>query len=133
MTTTARYSDSKPPNFSDALERRIEMPRSSTAQRPTRKMQIGCIAVTATVVVVIAIAIACIADSYHKINEGYVGIYFRHGALRDKVTDPGVHFMVPFVDDYSEVMIRPETHMMDPFAAMLSLRMLLRTHSRKSM
>ena len=33
------------------------------------------------------------------------------------MTDPGVHFMVPFVDDYSEVMIRPETHMMDPFAA----------------
>ena len=33
------------------------------------------------------------------------------------MTDPGVHFMIPFVDDYSEVMIRPETHMMDPFAA----------------
>jgi len=118
MTSTARLdSDSKPPNYSGALERGIEMPRSSTNQRTTRKMQIGCIAVTASVVVVIAIVIACIADSYHKINEGYVGIYFRHGSLRDKVTNPGVHFMIPFVDDYSEVKIRPETHMMDPFAA----------------
>ena len=33
-----------------------------------------------------AIVIACIADSYHKINEGNVGIYYRHGALKVKIT-----------------------------------------------
>ena len=33
-------------------------------------------------VLVLAICIACIADSYHKINEGNVGIYYRHGALK---------------------------------------------------
>ena len=61
-----------------------------------------------------AIFIACMVDSYHKINEGYVGIYFRHGALRDKVTDPGVHFLMPFIEDFKEVRIRPETYSMPP-------------------
>ena len=61
--------------------------------------------------------VACIADSYHKINEGYVGIYFKHGALQDRVTDPGVHFMMPFIEDYKEVKIRPETFAMDSVLA----------------
>ena len=25
-----------------------------------------------------------------QVNEGNVGIYYRHGALKDRVTDPGV-------------------------------------------
>ena len=73
-----------------------------------------CKLTCASVVGVMAIIIACMVDSYHKINEGYVGIYFRHGALRDKVTDPGVHFLMPFFEDYNEVRIRPETFKMDP-------------------
>jgi len=66
------------------------------------------------VVVAVAIIVACIVDSYHKINEGFVGIYFRHGALQTRVTEPGVHFMLPFFEDYKEVKIRPETFSMDP-------------------
>eukprot|EP00092_Neocalanus_flemingeri_P000680 GFUD01000722.1.p1 GENE.GFUD01000722.1~~GFUD01000722.1.p1 ORF type:complete len:371 (+),score=113.42 GFUD01000722.1:101-1213(+) len=103
-----------PPSYKQAQDRILTMPQSSTTQRTTWTFRYGCVAVTATVVVAIAICIACIADSYHKINEGFVGIYFRHGALRDKVSNPGVHFMMPFVDDYEEVQIRPETHTMDP-------------------
>ena len=58
----------------------------------------------------VGIVIACLADSYHKINEGNVGIYYRHGALLDRVTDPGVHFLKPFIESYIEIMIRYNAH-----------------------
>ena len=31
-----------------------------------------------------------------QVNEGNVGIYYRHGALKDRVTDPGVR-IIPFL------------------------------------
>jgi regulator of protease activity HflC (stomatin/prohibitin superfamily) len=83
---------------------------------PTRGNVI-CKVASTSVIVIIGITIACIADSYHKINEGYVGIYFKHGALQDRVTDPGVHFMMPFIEDYKEVKIRPETFAIDSVLA----------------
>ena len=36
----------------------------------------------ALAVVLIGIIIACIADSYHKIHEGNVGVYYKYGALQ---------------------------------------------------
>merc|ERR1711872_598180 len=65
----------------------------------------------------LAIFIACIADSYHKVNEGNVGIYYRHGALKDRVTDPGVHFLMPFFESFREIQIRPETVQLEPVLA----------------
>jgi regulator of protease activity HflC (stomatin/prohibitin superfamily) len=56
------------------------------------------------------ITIACVVDSYHTINEGHVGIYYRHGALTNRVADPGVQFMQPFVESVVEVKIRSETY-----------------------
>merc|ERR1719186_852174 len=82
---------------------RITMPASDYPKPPKKK----CIAITAAVVLAIAIPIACLIDSYHKIHEGYVGIYFRHGALQNSVSEPGVHLMRPFVENYREVKIRP--------------------------
>ena len=52
---------------------------------PTRG-NVRCKIVSAVVVVCLAIVIACIADSYHKINEGNVGIYYRHGALKVNIS-----------------------------------------------
>ena len=84
-------------------------------RRETLPLGSLCYKLILTVVVVaVAIIVACIVDSYHKINEGFVGIYFRHGALQTRVTEPGVHFMLPFFEDYKEVKIRPETYSMDP-------------------
>jgi len=68
-------------------------------------------------VAIFAFFIACIVDSYHKINEGNIGIYFRHGAIRDKITEPGVHFAMPFVESHKEIQIRPETVQLEPFVA----------------
>jgi len=91
----------------------LTMPDLESCFSPTRGNLI-CKLVSAAVVVAVAIVVACMVDSYHKINEGNVGIYFRHGAIRDKVTEPGVHFLMPFIEDYKEVKIRPETYSMAP-------------------
>jgi regulator of protease activity HflC (stomatin/prohibitin superfamily) len=76
-----------------------------------------CKITSALLVVALAIFIACIADSYHKVHEGNVGIYYRHGALKDRVTDPGVHFLLPFFESFKEVQIRPETVQLEPVLA----------------
>merc|ERR1711953_805310 len=81
------------------------------------RSNLTCKVVIAVFVVLLGIVIACLADSYHKIHEGNVGIYFKHGALQERVTEPGVHFMMPFVEDYREVRVRPETFTMDPIKA----------------
>merc|ERR1719315_800278 len=52
-----------------------------------------------------------------KTSEGNVGIYFRHGAIQDRVSDPGIHLKTPLIDEYKEVKIRPETHMLKPMEA----------------
>jgi len=84
---------------------------------PSSPGRTRCGVITGLVVLVVGIAIACVADSYHRIHEGYAGIYFRHGALLDRVSEPGVHLMRPFFDDYIEVMIRPETFLLQPVPA----------------
>ena len=92
------------------------MPDLESLCRPSRG-HVKCKLITASVVVVLTLLIACIAASYHKIHEGNVGIYYRLGALEDGVTAPGVHFLLPFVEDYKEVRIRPETHTMEAVEA----------------
>merc|ERR1712156_1196178 len=81
------------------------------------RSNLTCKVVVSLVVVSVGIVIACLVDSYHKIHEGNVGIYFRHGALQERVTDPGVHFMMPFIGDFREVRVRPETFTMEPVKA----------------
>merc|ERR1719195_611047 len=81
------------------------------------RSNLTCKVVVSLVVVSVGIVIACLVDSYHKIHEGNVGIYFRHGALQERVTEPGVHFMMPFIEDFREVRVRPETFTMEPVKA----------------
>merc|ERR1712156_129669 len=81
------------------------------------RSNLTCKVVVSLVVVSVGIVIACLVDSYHKIHEGNVGIYFRHGALQERVTEPGVHFMMPFIEDFIEVRVRPETFTMEPVKA----------------
>ena len=65
-----------------------------------------CSGSTAFLVILFFILFGC---SVHKINEGTVGIYFRSGALVDKVTYPGIHFALPFITDIERIKIRPRT------------------------
>ena len=77
----------------------------------------GVIACPVVVLLSVVIIIAAIVDGYHEIQEGYVGIYYKFGALQEGVTDPGVHMMQPFVSTYKSVLIRPEEHTLLPVEA----------------
>ena len=107
----SRYS----PKSTSPLVHGIDMP-DGLLPSSTKKNK-RCLGISVAIVLVLATIIACLVHSYHKINEGYVGIYFRHGAIQDRVSGPGVHLMRPFIDDYMEVKIRPEKHTMDPVKA----------------
>merc|ERR1712013_951400 len=77
----------------------------------------GVIACLVVVLLSVVIIIAAIVDGCHEIQEGYVGIYYKFGALQEGVTDPGVHMMQPFVSTYKTVLIRPEEHTLRPVEA----------------
>jgi len=64
-----------------------------------------CLVVTLGAVIV---SIAAIVDGYHEIDEGYVGVYYKFGALQEKISGPGVHLKQAFVTTYRTVLIRPE-------------------------
>ena len=73
----------------------------------TRRMK--CAIGSGTVVFcVFAIAIL-MGTSAHKIMQGEIGIYFKGGALQDKVTQPGIHFAMPFITEIQRIKIRPRT------------------------
>ena len=45
--------------------------------------------VSAVVIVFLAIITGILLSSLHKIHEGNVGVYYKHGALQDRTTGPG--------------------------------------------
>lgn len=47
--------------------------------------------------------------SLHRIEEGYVGVYFRGGALLPYVSSPGFHMMIPFLTTYRSVQVTLQT------------------------
>ena len=74
---------------------------------PSTKIILSCVAGLSVLVVVTIIA--CIVDSRHIIDEGTVGVYYVHGALQNKIGQPGVAWKMPFVTKVEEVTIRPRT------------------------
>jgi len=64
-------------------------------------------------ILLIAVLIGC---STHKIMQGTVGIYFVGGALKDKVTQPGIHFCMPFITNIERIQIRPRTDRLPPIS-----------------
>lgn len=47
----------------------------------------------------------------HIVDYGYIGVYKRGGALLDYWTEPGLHFMTPFLTQYFPVQITLQTDM----------------------
>jgi len=45
----------------------------------------------------------------HRIPEGHVGVYWRGGALLDRVTPPGFHMMTPLITSYAPVQVTVQT------------------------
>jgi len=57
----------------------------------------------------LAIAVVALILSVHKVDEGHVGVYWRGGALTTRVTDPGFHLRVPFLDVFENVQVTLQT------------------------
>lgn len=49
------------------------------------------------------------AFSLHRVDEGHVGVYWRGGALIPRVTHPGYHLKVPFIDTFENVQVTLQT------------------------
>ena len=47
--------------------------------------------------------------SVHKVEEGHVGLYWVGGALQEGISEPGFHFMIPFITRMAEVQITLQT------------------------
>ena len=61
-----------------------------------------------TVIIGLCVAVAAYNDGYHEIEDGYVGVYFKHGVLQDEINGRGEHYKEPFVTNVTSVIIRPE-------------------------
>jgi regulator of protease activity HflC (stomatin/prohibitin superfamily) len=48
-------------------------------------------------ILVITIVALYFAGAFHIIDTGYIGVYKRGGALLNTWTEPGLHFMIPFI------------------------------------
>jgi len=49
------------------------------------------------------------SGSFHIIDYGYIGVYKRGGALLDTWTEPGLHFLIPFITTFSAVQVTLQT------------------------
>lgn len=49
------------------------------------------------------------AGAFHVIDSGYIGVYKRGGAMLDSWTEPGLHFMIPFITKYHQVQVTLQT------------------------
>eukprot|EP00899_Mesostigma_viride_P023491 jgi/Mesvir1/4326/Mv25948-RA.1 len=45
----------------------------------------------------------------HQVPEGYVGMYWRAGALLDTITEPGMHFYFPLLTTYENIQVTLQT------------------------
>lgn len=48
-------------------------------------------------------------SGFHEVSEGYVGIYKRFGVLQKKLSEPGYHFRIPFVEEFIEIKVSIQT------------------------
>lgn len=54
---------------------------------------------------VIFAGIVMIASTFHQVNEGYIAVYYRGGAILDDIAEPGWHVMLPFVTSFNQVQV----------------------------
>jgi len=89
-----------------ATNRRMD---SENLRRNVGGMGCCCCLGISGLVGVIAVSVAMMVSSFHFIDEGMVGIYYKYGALQNETSEPGMHTMQPFVTTVKQIMIRSET------------------------
>ncbi len=50
------------------------------------------------------VVMALLLGGVHRVHEGTVGVYWHGGAISPVMSDPGIHFMIPY---YSQVSLLP--------------------------
>ncbi len=58
---------------------------------------------------ILGVCTLMMAMGLHRIEEGHVGVYFRGGALLPGTTEPGYHWMFPFITNYENVQVTVQT------------------------
>lgn len=53
----------------------------------------------------VAALAATVILSIHKIEEGYLGVYYRAGALIPEISNPGIHMMIPLITIYKPIQV----------------------------
>lgn len=65
--------------------------------------------VLSVVITGILIYAGLMLSGFHKVREGYVGIYKNFGVLQKTLAEPGIHFRIPFFQEFIELSISIQT------------------------
>jgi regulator of protease activity HflC (stomatin/prohibitin superfamily) len=60
-------------------------------------------------IIMVALVLLISLLGTHTIDEGYVGVYWRFGALQERITSPGVHIKIPLIDSHEQVQVTLQT------------------------
>ena len=102
------------PTSSSIIDTTASTPSPRHSVQATVRMAIGkgctvAYLITAASIGVLIGVIVIIIAALHKIDEGYVGIYYRGGALLDGTTGPGYHLQFPILTTHRQVQITLQT------------------------
>ena len=61
------------------------------------------------IVTALFVTASLMAMGFHRVEEGYVGVYWRAGKLLDGITGPGMHIMYPLIDRIEMVQTTMQT------------------------
>lgn len=61
------------------------------------------------IIAAVLIYVGLMLSGFHKVREGSVGIYKNFGVLQKTLTEPGIHFRIPFMQEFIEMSISIQT------------------------
>jgi len=93
----------------------LEEAEQEAANMADSKKTVQCVGLF--LVILIGFCIGMMASSFHIIDEGNVGVYYKQGALVNEVGYPGFNTKAPFITDFVQVTVRPQTSILEPISA----------------
>lgn len=58
-----------------------------------------------TLIIFISVMTIILPFSLHRVEEGYLGVYYRAGALLPGTSKPGIHMMFPILTNYKPIQV----------------------------